>query len=381
MKRPILIAIVIAAAFYYYTSHYSGLPFQTKPVDREEVHITQAAGAPELDPEEQNNIQIYKRASPSVVNITSTQMAFDFFFGPVPQEGAGSGFIIDKEGHILTNYHVVANAQRLEVTLANKKKYRAQAIGLDRSHDLAVIQIKAPDLEPLILGDSHGLQVGQKVFAIGNPFGIFAGTMTRGIVSSIRSVQTPDGAFIDEAIQTDAAINPGNSGGPLLNSMGQVIGINTMIASQVGQSAGIGFAIPINAAKAVLNDLVQYGRVRRPSLGIRSLPIGPELAQQIGLPADYGLLVVNVIPGSSAEKAGLRGGTQRAYLGNTPILLGGDLIVAIDGRPVQDQQDLAHAMNTHKAGDTVTVTIFRGKQKMELKVTLQEARAARGEPI
>ena len=160
-----------------------------------------------------------------------------------------------------------------------------------------------------------------------------------------------------------------------------MIGINTMIASQVGQSAGIGFAIPINAAKAVLNDLVQYGRVRRPSLGIRSLPIGPELAQEIGLPADYGLLVVNVIPGSSAEKAGLRGGTQRAYLGNTPILLGGDLIVAIDGRPVQDQQDLAQVMNNHKADDVVTVTIFRGKQKMELKATLHEARAARSEPI
>ena len=382
MKRPILIAIVIAAAFYYYTSHYSGLPFQTsKPAAQQEVNITQAAGAPELDPEEQNNIQIYTRVSPSVVNITSTQMAFDFFFGPVPQEGAGSGFIIDKEGHILTNYHVVANAQRLEVTLADKKKYRAQAIGLDRSHDLAVIQIKAPGLQPLVLGDSRGLQVGQKVFAIGNPFGIFAGTMTRGIVSSIRSVQTPDGAFIDEAIQTDAAINPGNSGGPLLNSRGQVIGINTMIASQVGQSAGIGFAIPINAAKAVLNDLVQYGRVRRPSLGIRSLPIGPELAQEIGLPADYGLLIVNVIPGSAAEKGGLRGGTQRAYLGNTPILLGGDLIVAIDGRQVQDQQDLAQVMNSHKADDTVTVTIFRGKQKMDLKVTLHEARAARSEPI
>jgi S1-C subfamily serine protease len=205
--------------------------------------------------------------------------------------------------------------------------------------------------------------------------------MTRGIVSSIRSVQTPDGAFIDEAIQTDAAINPGNSGGPLLNSKGQVIGINTMIASQVGQSAGIGFAIPINAAKAVLNDLVQYGRVRRPSLGISSLPIGPELAKEIGLAADYGALIVSVVPGGSAERAGLRGGNRRAYLGNTPIMLGGDLIVAIDGQPIADQQDLAHAMNSHKAGDTVTITIFRGKTKMEAKVTLQEARASRGQGV
>lgn len=374
MKRPILIGLVLAAAFCYYTSHYSGLPFQIGP-DRA-VHVTQAA-APELDPEEQNNIEIYKRVSASVVNITSTQMAFDFFYGPVPQEGAGSGFIIDKEGYILTNYHVVANAQRLEVTLANKKKYQARSVGVDPAHDLAVIQIKAPDLQPVVLGDSHGLQVGQKVFAIGNPFGIFAGTMTRGIVSSLRSVQTPDGVFIDEAIQTDAAINPGNSGGPLLNSKGQVIGINTLIASQVGQSAGIGFAIPINAAKAAINDLVQYGRVRRPSLGIRSLPIDPELAQQIGLPADYGVLIVSMLPDGAAAKAGLRGGSQRAYLGNTPILLGGDLIIAIDGQPIADQQDLAHVMNNHKTGDIVTVTIFRGKQKMDVKVTLQEARTTR----
>jgi S1-C subfamily serine protease len=379
MKRPILIGLVLAAAFYYYTSHYSGLPFQLRP-DRAAVHVTQAA-APELDPEEQNNIEIYKRVSASVVNITSTQMAFDFFYGPVPQEGAGSGFIIDKEGYILTNYHVVANAQRLEVTLANKKKYQARLVGVDPAHDLAVIQIKAPDLQPVVLGDSHGLQVGQKVFAIGNPFGIFAGTMTRGIVSSLRSVQTPDGAFIDEAIQTDAAINPGNSGGPLLNSKGQVIGINTMIASQVGQSAGIGFAIPINVAKAAINDLVQYGRVRRPSLGIRSLPIDPELAQQIGLPADYGVLIVSMLPDGAAAKAGLRGGNQRAYLGNTPILLGGDLIVAIDGQPIADQQDLAHVMNNHKTGDIVTVTIFRGRQKMDVKVTLQEARATRGDGV
>jgi S1-C subfamily serine protease len=205
--------------------------------------------------------------------------------------------------------------------------------------------------------------------------------MTRGIVSSLRSVQTPEGAFIDEAIQTDAAINPGNSGGPLLNSKGQVIGINTLIASQVGQSAGIGFAIPINAAKAVINDLVQYGRVRRPSLGIRWLPVDPELAQEIGLPADNGILIVSVLPGGAAAKAGLRGGTQRADLGNTPILLGGDLIVAIDGQTIADQQDLAHAMNTHKTGDTVTVTVFRGKQKMDVKVTLQEARTGRGEGL
>ena len=378
LGRPILVGAAIAVAFLIYTTHRFGAsPGQW--VQRTPPEITQAAEPPAMDAEEQNNISVYKRVSPSVVNITSTSLAFDFFYGPVPQEGQGSGFVIDQEGHILTNYHVVANARQVEVTLSNKKRYKAQVIGLDRSHDLAVIKIDAPNLHPVTLGDSSQLQVGQKVYAIGNPFGL-NGTMTRGIVSSIRSVREPGdegGAFIDEAIQTDAAINPGNSGGPLLNSRGDVIGINTMIASSVGQSAGIGFAIPVNAAKAVINDLVVYGRVRRPSLGIRTLPIGPELADELGLPADYGLLIMQVVPGGSADEAGLRGGSQRAYLGNTPIMVGGDLIVAVNGERVEEEQDLAHVMNNLKAGDTITVTVWRGKRKMDVKVTLQEVRADR----
>jgi S1-C subfamily serine protease len=225
----------------------------------------------------------------------------------------------------------------------------------------------------MVLGDSKNLQVGQKVYAIGNPFGL-AGTLTSGIVSSIRSVQEPDGVTIDEAIQTDAAINPGNSGGPLLNSHGEVVGINTMIASNVGQNAGIGFAIPINTAKAVLNDLLTIGRVRRPVLGVVTIPIGPDIADELGLPADNGLLILRVAQGSAADRAGLRGGTERAYLGNMPIMIGGDLIVAIDGQEVQDQQQLTQVMNNHRAGDTVKVTIYRGKRKMEVSVTLGEAR-------
>jgi len=236
-----------------------------------------------------------------------------------------------------------------------------------------VIQIKAPDLVPAVLGDSHGLQVGQKVYAIGNPFGL-SGTMTRGIVSSIRPVREPNGATIDQAIQTDAAINPGNSGGPMMNWHGEVIGINTMILSNVGQNSGVGFAIPINTAKAVLNDLMTLGRVRRPALGVRTIPITPELAEEIGLASDYGLLIVQVVPGGAADAAGLHGGTERAYLGNTPIMLGGDLIVAIDDQKIEDQDDLAQVMNNHRAGDTVKVTIFRGKKKMEVTVNLSEAR-------
>ena len=326
-----------------------------------------------MESEEQNNISVYKKNISAVVNVTSRAMTFDFFNGLVPQEGQGSGFIIDKEGHILTNYHVIADARQVEVTLHNRKKLRATVVGTDRAHDLAVIQIKDSGLIPMVLGDSRNLQVGQKVYAIGNPFGL-SGTLTRGIVSSIRSVQEPNGMTIDEAIQTDAAINPGNSGGPLLNWHGEVIGINTMIASNVGQSAGIGFAIPINTAKAVLNDLVTLGRVRRPALGIRTIPITPELAEQMGLAADYGLLIVQAVQGGAADHAGLRGGSERAYLGNVPIMLGGDLIVAIDGEKVDDQQTLSQMMNNHRAGDTVKITIFRGKKQLDVTVTLGEAK-------
>lgn len=374
LVRPLILGALLAGAFYLYTTHHTaGKPsdYISRPT---QVELTEAAGPQTFDSEEQTNIEVYKKGIPSVVNITSTAVAFDFFQGPVPQEGQGSGFIIDKDGHILTNYHVIENAREVEVTLYNKKKYKATVIGRDRSHDLAVIQIKAPSLVAATLGDSKPLVVGQKVYAIGNPFGL-NGTMTRGIISSVRPIRTPEGGEIDEAIQTDAAINPGNSGGPLLNSRGEVIGINSLIATGgSNQSAGIGFAIPINTAKAVINDLITIGRVRRPSLGIRTLPIGPELSQELGLASDYGVLIVQVTPGGSAERAGLKGGNQRAYIGNVPLLVGGDLIVAIDGDEVGDQQDLANVMNKHKAGDTVTITIFRGKRKMDVKVTLGEAR-------
>ena len=377
LVRPLILAMVIAGAFFYFTtwrSNSAGEPHSSDWFSRpDRVEITEAAPGESLDGEEQNNISVYKKNIPSVVNVTSRAMTFDFFYGLVPQEGQGSGFVIDKEGHILTNYHVIADARQVEVTMHNRKKYKATIVGTDPSHDLAVIQIKAPELTPAVLGDSRNLQVGQKVFAIGNPFGL-AGTMTRGIVSSIRPVREPNGAMIDEAIQTDAAINPGNSGGPLMTWHGEVIGINTMILSNSNQSAGIGFAIPINTAKAVLNDLMTLGRVRRPALGVRTVPVSPELAEEIGLPVDFGLLIIGVVPGSSAEQAGLQAGSERAYLGNIPIMLGGDLIVAIDGEKIQDQDDLTQMMNNHRAGDSVKVTIYRGKKKMDVEVSLGEAR-------
>ena len=372
--RPLVLSVLIAGAFFYFTTYRNGGLHPANGVNHPvPVEITEAAGGDPFDAEEQNNIGVYRKNIASVVNITSRAMTYDFFYGLVPQEGQGTGFIIDKSGHILTNYHVIADAREVWVTLHNRKKYRATIVGTDRAHDLAIVQIKATDLLPMTLGDSTNLQVGQKVYAIGNPFGL-SGTLTRGIVSSIRQVEEPDGMVIEEAIQTDAAINPGNSGGPLLNWHGEVIGINTMIASNVGQSAGIGFAIPINTAKAVLNDLVTIGRVRRPALGVRTIPIGGELATEMNLAADYGLLIVQAIPGGAADRAGLRGGSERAYLGNIPIMIGGDLIVAVDGKKIDSQQDLAQVMNNHRAGDTVNVTIFRNKKKMDVSVVLGEAR-------
>jgi S1-C subfamily serine protease len=205
--------------------------------------------------------------------------------------------------------------------------------------------------------------------------------MTRGIISAIRSIRGPNNNPIEDAIQTDAAVNPGNSGGPLLNSRGEVIGITTLIANNgADQSSGIGFAIPVNTAKAVIADFAKYGRVRRPSLDIATLAIGPDIAEQIGLAADYGLLIERVLPGGAAEKAGLHGGTQRAgYLGNTPVMTGGDLIVAMDGQEISNAQDLSAAMNSHRAGDVVTLTIFRGRKRMDFKVKLNDATGAKGQ--
>ncbi len=368
--RPLLLALILVGAFYVLTTHTgsSAPSWITRPAH---IELTEASGTPAYDNEEQENISVYKKGLPSVVNITSTAVAYDIFYGAVPQQGMGSGFVIDAEGHILTNYHVIESARQVEVTTSDKKKYKAQIIGVDPPHDLAIIQIPSKAVPQAEIGDSKNLIVGQKVFAIGNPFGL-SGTMTRGIISSIRSVRGQRG-FIDEAIQTDAAINPGNSGGPLLNSRGQVIGINSMILTGgVEQSAGIGFAIPINTAKAVMDDLVHLGRARYPSLGVRTLPIGPQLADDLGLAADSGLLIVQVIDGSAADRAGLRAGSERAYVGNTPITLGGDLIIAVDGEALTDQQELSHIMQKHRSGDTVTVTIYRGKKKMDVKAVLGE---------
>jgi S1-C subfamily serine protease len=372
--RPFFLILLFVGAFVYIASYsnFRGIPGAQH---LSPMQLTVADAQPAYTSEESNRIAVYKRALPSVVNVTSSQLSLDFFYGVVPSESQGSGFILTKDGRILTNYHVIANPQKLEVTLSDKHKYPAKIILQDPAHDLALLQISASNLTPAVLSESRDLQVGQNVYAIGNPFGL-NGTMTTGILSSIRSVREPQGATIENALQTDAAINPGNSGGPLLNSRGEVIGMNTLIATGgAEQSSGIGFAIPVDTIKAVLSDFTKYGRVRRPSLGIASVGIGSDLAEQMGLPADDGVLIQRVVPGGAAERAGLRGGNQQAYVGNTPIYTGGDFIVAIDDDRVTNPQDISEIMDRHQAGDVITVTFYRGRKKMTAKLTLGEARS------
>jgi S1-C subfamily serine protease len=394
--RPVLLVVLLLTGFYLVTTHLASTGALAPWLAAMRASVSSAASveplrgangafdmnvasaAPSFDAEEQQNIEVYKKALPSVVNITTTEVGYNFFNLPVPMAGQGSGFILTKDGLILTNNHVIGNAQpgNVEVRLFDKHKYPATVVTVDKSHDLALLKINAPNLVPATLAEtSTGLMVGQRVYAIGNPFGL-DGTMTRGIISAIRTVRGPDNNDIDGAIQTDASVNPGNSGGPLLNSRGEVIGITTMIAGNPGvdQSAGIGFAIPIDTAKTMIDDYAKYGRVRRPTLDIVSLRIFPEIAEQIGLASDYGVLVERVLPGGAAEKAGLHGGTQRAYEGTMQVMLGGDLIVGFDGKEITSPEDLAAAMNAKHAGDTVTVTVFRGRKKMDFKVTLNDAK-------
>jgi S1-C subfamily serine protease len=378
--RRIVIILLIVGGFWYVTTHNFGSLRQRVLQGHSlasDLTLNEAHAAPEYDSEEMNNISVYKRSLPSVVNITSSAQTYNFFFQVVPTQDQGSGFILDAQGHILTNNHVIAGGRQIEVTLSNQHRYKATLVGHDPVHDLALLKIDAPNLAPAVLAaSSRNLIVGQKVYAIGNPFGL-SGTMTTGIISAIRSIHGPQGQLIENAIQTDAAINPGNSGGPLLNSRGEVIGINSLIATnpndEVEQNSGIGFAIPIDTAKAVLGDFQKYGYVRRPSLGIVSLPIGPDIAEQIGLAANYGVLIQKVLPGGAAARAGLRGGTEAAIYGNLQIYLGGDLIVGLDGQQITNAQAISDVMNRHQVGDTITVVFYRGRRKMTTQLTLGEA--------
>jgi len=324
-------------------------------------------------------MSVYDTTAPAVVNITNRSYAYDFFLNPVPQEGTGSGFIIDEEGHVVTNYHVIEGAAELLVTLADGESYPAQVVGTDPSNDLAVIRINADDLPaPIPLGESEQLRVGQFVVAIGNPFGLDR-TLTVGVISSLgRVIQGPDGRFIGEAIQTDAAINPGNSGGPLLDLDGRLIGVNSQIVSPSHASAGIGFAVPANTVRRVVPELIKEGYYPHPWLGAQMISLTQERAKAfreagMEVPVDAGLLIVAVVPGGPAEKAGLQGGDRITHFGNVSVPLGGDIITAINGNPVNNVQDLTIYLDTNtRVGDTVVVTVIRDGTPHDIRVSLQE---------
>ncbi|HXF27343.1 MAG TPA: trypsin-like peptidase domain-containing protein [Bryobacteraceae bacterium] len=324
-----------------------------------------------FSPDEENNIEIYKAARKATVNITSQVLQYTWFLEPVPTKDTGSGFFIDGSGRILTNKHVIADPRKLEVTLADHSRYPARLVTWDPINDLALIQITPKrQISFLRLGDSEGLLVGQKVLAIGNPFGL-EGTLTTGIVSSVgRTIRDDTGRELDNLIQTDAAINPGNSGGPLLDSHGNVIAINTAIYGSSG-NIGIGFAMPINRAKAMLSDFQAGHPYRPPRLGVKFIAIAGDFAAALNLPERGGLLVQQVIPGSPAERAGLRGGNRDVVVGNAELLIGGDLIIAIDGTSVDGQQDaLSRALSRKRAGDVLDLKVYRGGRTIDIKVTL-----------
>ena len=327
-----------------------------------------------LTDDESINVRVYRQASPAVANILTKATEYDFFMDPVPVEGAGSGFVIDTKGYILTNNHVVEGAQSIEVVLGDQSRYPAKVVGADPRNDVALIKIE-PKNKPLValpLGDSSTIQVGQKVLAIGNPFG-FQSTLTTGVVSALgRTVQTSQTTFIDEAIQTDAAINRGNSGGPLINSHGEVIGINSAIYTPSGTTAGIGFAIPINTAKRIAHDLITDGRVHQAFLGVDTLSVGGGLGEALDLPVQEGLLVQTVTRGGPAAAAGVHGGDRIAQAGMRRFYVGGDVIVAIDGQKVATQLDVNLVLNKKRPGDPVTVTVYRGGKKIEIPVKLGE---------
>jgi len=327
-----------------------------------------------LTDDEKNNVAVYQKASPSVVNIISSVITRDFFLNPVPREGSGSGSVIDSKGYILTNNHVIKDARKLEVTLADGSKWPASLIGADPDNDLAVIKIEAPTpkLKPLPWSDSQKLQVGQKVMAIGNPFGLGL-TLTTGIISSLgRTIRSEVGTQIEGVIQTDASINPGNSGGPLLNSEGEMIGINTAILSPTGGSVGIGFAIPVNTAKRIVPQLISKGYVSYPYVGATVQPLFPQIAKLLKLDVEKGAMVVEVAPGGPADKAGLKGGNRQIQAGNILITVGGDVITHVDQKEVKDAEELIKTIREKKIGDTVVLKIIRDGKTRDVRLTLQE---------
>ena len=378
--RTILITALFTSAGVLLLTRLGLVPEfdQIGPKPKVELAVAATPSQPPVSADEQINLQVYGKVSPGVVNITSTAIEFDFFFTPFASPSTGSGVVLDLNGNIVTNNHVVENAQSLEVALPDQTTYRAELVGGDPQNDLAVIRlVGAPKerLHPVVLGDSSSLRVGQKVLAIGNPFRL-QNTLTTGIVSALgRKIRSDNGNLIDNVIQTDAAINPGNSGGPLLNSAGEMIGINTMIYSPSGASGGnvgIGFAVPANTVRRVVGDLIREGRVLRPEMGVEGYEISANLASALDLPVDSGILIARVQPGSTAAAAGLRGATSYVRLRMQRVMVGGDILTEIDGQPIHSIDDLDLLLESKRPGDSVRVTFYRGSTKTQKQIELME---------
>jgi len=347
-------------------------------VDASGVSATQVALSNSSLPsgsDEQDNITIYQNLNEGVVNISTQVLGYNWFLEAVPQDGGtGSGFIVDKKGYIVTNNHVIANADKITVTLADGSQQEATLVGKDVENDLAVVKIdpKGRNLTTVPLGTSKGLKVGMKVLAIGNPFALDR-TMTTGIVSALgRPLKNDNGIVLHELIQTDASINPGNSGGPLINSRGEVIGINTMIYSPTGGSVGIGFAVPIDTARRIVPELIANGRVARGWIDFTPVQLFPQLVRYAGLSVEKGILVSKVVSGGQAAKAGLQGGNsnQGVRYGQAILYLGGDIITALNGVEIGALADLYSALESSKPGDQVRVTVVRGTKKLDLTIPL-----------
>lgn len=323
------------------------------------------------DAEEEIIISAYNKVAPSVVHVASTVLTRNFFMEVVPQEGVGSGVIVSPDGYILTNNHVVENAKFIKVVLSDGSENDATLVGADPSTDMAVIKIaQTPALQVAALGDSDALRIGMRAIAIGNPFRLDR-TITTGVISALnRTLRTEEGYIIVNVIQTDASINPGNSGGPLVNSKGEVIGINTAIFSPIQGSVGIGFAIPINTAKKVMKELIEKGSVSHPWLGISGTDITEEISKALNLPVKEGVLVVSVVSGSPADKAGLRGGSKEMVVGRMRIIAGGDVITSIDGRKVKAMLDISMHLSARSVGEVIDLGIIRGGEQKSVNVTL-----------
>lgn len=341
-------------------------------------NVVPVSNSSDYTQDEQQNINVYNQCNEAVVNINTQVVAYDWFLEPYVQDGgSGSGSIIDKRGYILTNVHVIQDATKIYVSLYDGTQYEAKVVGQDLDSDLAVIKFNPPEgmeLKTIAFGNSSSLKVGQKVIAIGNPFGMER-TMTTGIVSGLgRPIQNSNKRIIRNMIQTDTAINPGNSGGPLLDTKGRMVGINTMIMSSSGSSAGVGFAVPSETAIRVVSDLIRYGKVQRGRIDATMIQLNASIANYAGIDVSTGILISEIEKGGNAEKAGLKGGTKAAYYGSrrSIIYLGGDVITKIDNINIDSLADYYSALESKKPGEQVTVVVRRNKKNVTLKLTLSE---------